>query len=169
MKFRAIKPKAIERKLTKLRLQYRGSSGCTMICRKIKKKLEILFWKGQLSWYHKYWKKSDYFSNEMAVLLIFIFMSLTILINNIGNVGLVVTYLDDRTLLKWLPKFVDLTHCDFFTRHIHFKHWVHAQFFILRDRIRTALARIHKNKLQRTMDYRLDVCLIKEGAHIEHL
>jgi hypothetical protein len=63
---------------------------------------------------------------------------------------------DDDELLRWAPRSPDPTTCD----------------FVLRSRITAAIAAIDHGMLQRVweeLDYRLDVCRVTKGAHIEHL
>ena len=83
---------------------------------------------------------------------------------------------DDQTLLAWPPRSPDATPCDFFL-------WgyVKGQVYVpllpasipeLKLRIRTAIETITSDMLQRVwndLDYRVDICRITKGAHIEHL
>lgn len=83
---------------------------------------------------------------------------------------------DDLTLLTWPPRSPDLTPCDFFL-------WgyVKDRVFVqpmpntlpeLKQRISAALQTITRNMLQNVwneLDYRLDVCRVTKGSHIEHL
>ena len=82
----------------------------------------------------------------------------------------------DRVLLRWSPRSPDLTPCDFFL-------WGYVKDLVyvpplprdmedLQTRITEALATIDNAMLGRVwqeMDYRLDVCRVTRGAHIEHL
>ena len=83
---------------------------------------------------------------------------------------------DDQMLVAWPPPSPDSTPCDFFL-------WgyVNDQVYVpplptsipkLKVRIRTAIETITNDKLQTVwneLDYRVDVCRITKGAHIEHL
>lgn len=83
---------------------------------------------------------------------------------------------DDVPLLKWPPRSPDLTPCDFFL-------WgyVKDQVFVqpmprdladLRERITRAINNIDSTMLSRIwqeLDYRIDVCRVTKGSHIEHL
>lgn len=83
---------------------------------------------------------------------------------------------DDEALLKWPPRSPDMTPCDFFL-------WgfVKDRVFVpplprdlmeLRERIREAFAAVTRDLLMRVwteMDYRLDICRVTKGAHIESL
>jgi hypothetical protein len=78
--------------------------------------------------------------------------------------------------MKWPPCFPDLTPCDFFL-------WgyIKEQEFVpllpldigeLKLRINAAIDKIYRNMLERVwdeLDYRLDICRVTNGAHIEHL
>ena len=82
----------------------------------------------------------------------------------------------DRVLLRWSPRSPDLTPCNFFL-------WGYVKDLVyvlllprdmedLQTRITEALATIDNAMLGRVwqeMDYRLDVCRVTRGAHIEHL
>ena len=82
----------------------------------------------------------------------------------------------DQMLLAWPPLSPDATPCDFFL-------WgyVKDQVYVpplpasipeLKVRIRTATETINSNMVQTVwneLDYRVDVCRITKGAHIEHL
>ena len=79
-------------------------------------------------------------------------------------------------LLAWPPRFLDATPCDFFL-------WgyVKDQVYVpplpasipeLKVGIRTAIDTLAADILQTVwneLDYRVDVCRITKGAHIEHL
>ena len=79
-------------------------------------------------------------------------------------------------LLAWSPRSPDATPCDFFP-------WgyVKDQVYVpplpasipeLKARIRTAIETITADMLRTVwneLDYRVDVCRITKGAHIEHL
>ena len=83
---------------------------------------------------------------------------------------------NDNVLLKWLPRSPDLTHCDFFL-------WGYVKGLVyipplptsleeLKQRITEVLENVMQDMLQRVwqeLDYRLDVCRVTGGAHIEHL
>lgn len=83
---------------------------------------------------------------------------------------------DDNRLLPWPPRSPDLTPCDFFL-------WgyIKDRVFVppmprdlqdLRQRITTAFATIDRDMLKRVweeFDFRLDICRITKGSHIEHL
>ena len=82
----------------------------------------------------------------------------------------------DNHLLPWPPRSPDLTTCDFFL-------WgfVKDSVYVpplpmslkeLRDRITHALQTITADMLRRVwdeLDYRVDVCRVAQGAHIEGL
>jgi hypothetical protein len=79
-------------------------------------------------------------------------------------------------LTTWPPRSPDATSCDFFV-------WgyVKDQVYVpplpasspeLKVRIRTAIETITADMLEKVLnelDYRVDVCRITKGAHIEHL
>ena len=83
---------------------------------------------------------------------------------------------DDQMLLAWPPRFSDATPCDFFL-------WGYVKDQVdapplpasipqLKVRIRIAIETITADLLQTVwndLDYRVDVCGITKGAHIEHL
>ena len=83
---------------------------------------------------------------------------------------------DDQMLLAWPPRSPDTTPCDFFL-------WgyVKDQVYVpplpvsireLKAQIRTAIETITSDMLRTVwneLDYRVDVCRITNGAHIEHL
>ncbi|PNF20161.1 hypothetical protein B7P43_G00613 [Cryptotermes secundus] len=89
----------------------------------------------------------------------------------IGRVGE-----DDAALFAWPPRSPDLTPCDFFL-------WGYIKDRVyvpplprtlveLRERIDAAVMTIDRMMLQNVwneLDYRLDVCRVTQGAHIEHL
>ena len=82
----------------------------------------------------------------------------------------------DKHLLPWPPRSTDLTQCDFFL-------WgfVKDRVYVpplpmslkeLRDRITHALQTITADMLHRVwdeFDYRVDVCRVTQGAHVEGL
>jgi hypothetical protein len=82
----------------------------------------------------------------------------------------------DEEWMKWPPRSPDLTLCDFFL-------WgyVKEQAFVaplqlhideLKLIITVAIEKIDRNMLERKWDelgYRLDICRVTNGAHIEHL
>ena len=70
----------------------------------------------------------------------------------------------------------DLTPCDFFlwgfVKDTVFVPPMPANLQDLRNRITAAVALVYRDMLTRVwneMDYRIDVCRITEGGHIEHL
>lgn len=89
----------------------------------------------------------------------------------IGRVGA-----DDQALFPWPPRSPDLSPCDFYL-------WGYLKDRVyipplprtlveLRERINTAVMTIDEMMLQNVwseLDYRLDVCRVTQGAHIEHL
>lgn len=89
----------------------------------------------------------------------------------IGRVGN-----DDKELLPWPPRSPDLTPLDFFlwgyVKDLVYKPPLPETILDLRGRITAAIGTVDHGMLQRTwaeMDYRLDVCRVTNGAHIEHL
>jgi len=79
-------------------------------------------------------------------------------------------------LLAWPPPSPDATPCDFFLwRYVKDQVYVPllpASIPELKVRIRTATKTITADTLQTVwneLDYRVDVCRITKGAHIEHL
>lgn len=82
----------------------------------------------------------------------------------------------DQQLIHWPPRSPDLTPCDFFM-------WGFVKDHVyvpplpttldeLRARITAAIADIDRGLLQKVwqeMEYRLDICRVTRGAHIEHL
>lgn len=82
----------------------------------------------------------------------------------------------DHDLLPWPPRSPDLTPCDFFiwgyVKDSVFVPPLPANLPELRARIVNAFAQIDRDMLHRVWDelhYRVDVCRITKGAHIEHL
>ena len=81
----------------------------------------------------------------------------------------------ENVMLKWPPRLPDLTSCDFFLWG-HVKTLVYVTFLPanvnkLKQRITIALETVAQDMLQRVweeLDYRLDVCRVIGGAHIEH-
>jgi len=83
---------------------------------------------------------------------------------------------EDNVLLKWPPRSPDLTPCDFFL-------WGYVKGLVyvpplptsleeLKQRITAALETVTQDMLQRVwqeLDYRLNVCRVTGGAHIENL
>ena len=81
---------------------------------------------------------------------------------------------DDVALMRWPSRSPDLTPC-------HFLLWafvkdtvppVPANLQKLRDRIAAAVAQIDSDMptcVWNELDYRLDICCISQGGHIEHL
>jgi hypothetical protein len=84
--------------------------------------------------------------------------------------------LDDQMLLAWPPRFPGATPCDFYLWG-YVKHQVYipplpTSIPELKVRIRTAIETMAADMLQTVsneLDYRVDVCGITKGAHIEHL
>ena len=82
---------------------------------------------------------------------------------------------EDIALMRWPPRSSDLTPLRFFLVGI-FKGYsfvppVPANLQELRDRITAAVALIDRDMLTRVwneLDYRIDVCCISQGGHIEH-
>ena len=82
---------------------------------------------------------------------------------------------DDQMLLAWPPRSPDAIPCYFFLWG-YVKDQVYVPFPAsipeLKVRIRTAIDAITADMLQiawNELDYRVDVCRITKGAHIEHL
>ena len=82
----------------------------------------------------------------------------------------------DSVLLKWPPRSPDLTPCDFFlwgyVKGMVYVPPLPANIEELKRRINTALETVTQDMLHRVweeLDYRLDMCRISGGAHIEHL
>ncbi|XP_029656404.1 uncharacterized protein LOC115230342 [Octopus sinensis] len=83
---------------------------------------------------------------------------------------------DDRVLMLWPPKSSDFTPCDFFLWEV-----VKGLVYVpplpkdvdeLKARITKAVATIDNAMFEcvwQKLDYRLDVCRVTNGAHIEHL
>ena len=83
---------------------------------------------------------------------------------------------EDDALMRWPPRSPDLTPSDFFL-------WVFVKDTVfvpplpanhqdLRNRITAAVALVDRDMLTRVWnktDYRIDVCRITKGGHIEHL
>ena len=83
---------------------------------------------------------------------------------------------EDVALMRWPPRYPDLTLCDFylwgFVKDTVFVPPVPANLQELRDRITAAVALIDPDMLTRVwneLDYRLHFCRINQGGHIEHL
>ena len=83
---------------------------------------------------------------------------------------------EDNLLLKWPPRSPDLTPCDFFlwgyVKGLVYVPPLPANVEELKKRITATLETVTKDMLQRVwheFDYRLDVCRVTGGAHIEHL
>jgi len=90
---------------------------------------------------------------------------------NIGR-----TKQEDDALMRWLPRSPDLTPYDFFlwgfVKDTVFVPPLSANLQDLRNRITAAVALVDRDMLTRVwneMDYRIDICRITEGVHIEHL
>jgi len=80
--------------------------------------------------------------------------------------------------MLWPPRFPDLTPCDFFlwrfVKDTVFVSPLPANLQNLCNRITAAVALVDRDMLTRVrvwneMDYRIDVCRITKGGHIEHL
>ena len=76
----------------------------------------------------------------------------------------------------WPPRSPDLTTCDFFlwgyVKDNAYKLPLPQNVRELQDRIRAAVQTIDGNMLKRVwqeLDYRIDICRVTRGAHIEHL
>ncbi|KAJ4428117.1 hypothetical protein ANN_24131 [Periplaneta americana] len=80
---------------------------------------------------------------------------------------------DDMQLLSWPPRSPDITPCDFYlwgyVKDSVFVPPLPANLPELRDSIINAIAAIDMDTLHRVWDYRLDICRVTRGAHIEHL
>lgn len=83
---------------------------------------------------------------------------------------------EDDLLLKWPPRSPDLSPCDFFlwgyVKGLVFVPPLPANIEELKQRITAALETVTEDMLQRVwheLEYRLDVCRVTGGAHIEHL
>ena len=83
---------------------------------------------------------------------------------------------DDQMLLAWPPRSPDATPCDFFLwGYVKDQVYVpplHASIPELKVRIRTAIETITTDMLQTVwneLGYRVDVCRITNGTHIDHL
>ncbi|GFV53799.1 uncharacterized protein TNCV_1592221 [Trichonephila clavipes] len=82
----------------------------------------------------------------------------------------------DKACIAWLPRSPDLTPCDLYLWEL-IKDYMYVPPFPadlpdLRHRIEAAAARISSDTLKKVWDelaYRLDVCCVKNGVHIEHL
>ena len=82
----------------------------------------------------------------------------------------------DKTFLSWPPRSPDLTPCDFFVwgyvKDVVYVPPLPANQRELRARINNAFQQIGRDMLQRVwqeLDYRVDICRISRGEHIEHL
>ena len=75
-------------------------------------------------------------------------------------------------LVLWPPRSPDLTPCDFFlwgyVKDNAYKPPLPQNVRELQDRIRAAMKTIDGNMLKE-LDYRIDICRVTKGAHIEHL
>ena len=83
---------------------------------------------------------------------------------------------DDRAYLQWPPRSPDLITCNFFlwgfVKDKVYVALLSANLPELRDRIREAVAAVTPDMLINVWEelaYRLDVCRVTNGAHIEHL
>ena len=82
----------------------------------------------------------------------------------------------DKNLLPWPPRSPDLTPCDFFlwgfVKDSVYVPPLPTSIHEIRDRITHALQAITADMLHRVwdeFDYRVDVCRVTQGAHIEGL
>jgi len=82
----------------------------------------------------------------------------------------------DSPLLPWPPRLPDLTPCDFFLwgdiKDCVYVPLMPCNLPQLRQRIMEAVAAIDCQMLQHVwqeLDYRIDVCHVTKGGHIEHL
>jgi hypothetical protein len=82
----------------------------------------------------------------------------------------------DKNLLPWQPRSPDLTPCDFFlwgfVKDSVYVPPLPTSIHEIRDRITHALQAIAADMLHRVwdeFDYRVDVCRVTQGAHIEGL
>jgi len=83
---------------------------------------------------------------------------------------------EDNVMLKWPPRSPDLTSCDFFlwryVKSLVYAPPLAANVNELKQRTTIALETVTQDMLHRVweeLDYRLDVCRVTGGAHIEHL
>jgi hypothetical protein len=83
---------------------------------------------------------------------------------------------EDDALMRWPHRSPDLTPCDFFfggsVKDTVFMPLLPANLRDLRKRITAAVALVNRDMLTRVwdeMDYRIDICHISKGEHIEHL
>ena len=83
---------------------------------------------------------------------------------------------NDQHHLLWPPRSPDLTPCDFFlwgyVTDSTYKPPLPQNVRELQDRIRAVVQTIDGNMLKRVwqeLDYRIDICRVTKGAHIEHL
>ena len=83
---------------------------------------------------------------------------------------------NDRVLMPWPPRSPDLTPCDFFlwgfVKQLVYVSPLPEDVDELKTRITDAVATIDNAMLERVweeLDYRLDVCCVTNGGHIEHL
>jgi len=83
---------------------------------------------------------------------------------------------EDDALMRWPPRSPDLTPCDFFlwgfVNDTVFVPPLPANLQDLRNRITAAVVLVDRDMLTRVwneMDYRIDICRITKGGHIEHL
>ena len=86
------------------------------------------------------------------------------------------TGLEDDVLMRWPPRYPDLTPCDFclwgFVKDTVFVPPLSANLEDLRNPITSAVALVDGDMLTRVwneMDYRIDVCRITKDGPIEHL
>ena len=90
---------------------------------------------------------------------------------NVGRTGQ-----EDDALTRWPPRSPDLTPYDFFlwgfVKDTVFVPPLPANLEDLRNRITAAVTLVDRDMLTRVwneMDYRIDVCRITKGGHIQHL
>jgi len=83
---------------------------------------------------------------------------------------------EDDALMRWPPRSPDLTPCDVFlwgfVKDTAFVSPLSANLQELRNRVTAAVALFDRDMLTRVwneMDYRIDVCRITKGGHIDHL
>ena len=89
--------------------------------------------------------------------------------------GIRTTGQEDDALVRWPPRSPDLTPYNFlwgFVKDTVFVPPLPANLQDLRNRITVAVALVDRDMLTRVwneMNYRIDVCRITKGGHIEHL
>jgi hypothetical protein len=92
------------------------------------------------------------------------------------NTNLSQSWIGDSAFIPWLPSSPDLTPCDFFLwGYVKDKVYVPPlprELPELQQRIVAAVDTIDVDQLQRVwqeLDYRIDVCRVTRGGHMEHL